>query len=468
AVNCTASATGGTPPVTFSWTATAGSPSSGTGSSFSTTYNTKGTKTITVTGTDSASPANTATASATVTINPLALSVTASGPTSATIGQAVTYTASATGGTSPYTFAWTATGGSPSSGTGSSFTTTFNSAGTFTVTVTATDGNSKTASNSVTVTVGGVSGANPTQTTINCNPGSVMVNGAVTCTARVVDKSTTSPSTPTGTVSFTTNSTGTFTPTSCTLIAGPGNSHMGSCMVSYTGTVVGQHMLTASYNGDSTHASSSSTFILNVRGSSGKVLLSFSGYDVDDWDNGVGQLQVLVNGNLVADIPAGINSLTGSGDFQLYDNVKVDFGPFDITSYLTNGQNTILFKDANPGDHFAVVSNVVIKQDGNTLLKQSRSRGVYPAFSFSYTFAFPSGPTSNLTTDITSLAISANQPLLYSAAYTGSGSFSCVFSFGEGQQAKVASVDGTCITWHQYSSAGTFNVTVAVTPTTQN
>jgi hypothetical protein len=239
-------------------------------------------------------------------------------------------------------------------------------------------------------------------------------------------------------------------------------------MVSYTATVAGQHMLTAAYSGDSTHASSSSSFTLTVRGSSGRVLLSFSGFDVDDWDNGVGQLQVFVNGNLVVDIPAGLNGLTGSGDFQLYDNVNINFGPFDITSYLTNGQNTILFKDANPSDHFAVVSNVVIKQDGNTLLKQSRSRGVYPAFSFSYTFAFPLGPTTSISTSITSLAISGNQPLLYSAAYTGSGSFSCVFSFGEGQQVNVASVDGTCLTWHQYSSPGTFNITVAVTPTSQN
>ncbi|HYY91439.1 MAG TPA: hypothetical protein VE955_05565, partial [Candidatus Dormibacteraeota bacterium] len=56
AVTCTASATGGTAPYTFSWTATGGSPATGTGTSFSTTYSSKGSKTISVTGTDSATP----------------------------------------------------------------------------------------------------------------------------------------------------------------------------------------------------------------------------------------------------------------------------------------------------------------------------------------------------------------------------------------------------------------------------
>src|SRR5437879_9392509 len=63
-----------------------------------------------------------------------------------------------------------------------------------------------------------------TQTNINCSPGSVVVNTPTTCTARVIDTST-SPTMPTGSVSFTTNSTGTFNPSAtCTLVAGNGPS----------------------------------------------------------------------------------------------------------------------------------------------------------------------------------------------------------------------------------------------------
>ncbi|HEX4919705.1 MAG TPA: PKD domain-containing protein, partial [Candidatus Bathyarchaeia archaeon] len=178
AVSCTASSTGGTPPVTFAWTATGGSPASGTGASFSTTYNSKGSKTISVTGTDSASPANTNTKSATVTIAALPLAASITCPSTGTTGTPVTCTASATGGTSPYTFAWTATGGSPASGTGSSFSTTYSSGGTFTISVTATDGNSATNTKSAQVVI-----SVPTLVvTITC-PTSGTVGTAVNCTA---------------------------------------------------------------------------------------------------------------------------------------------------------------------------------------------------------------------------------------------------------------------------------------------
>jgi hypothetical protein len=118
AIACTAAGSAVTTPYTFAWTATGGTPSSGAGASFSTTYNVKGSKTISVILTDSETPAKTATASATVTIAALALGVTAVGPTTGNLNTPLVFTATATGGTTPYTFAWTATGGTPSSGTG--------------------------------------------------------------------------------------------------------------------------------------------------------------------------------------------------------------------------------------------------------------------------------------------------------------------------------------------------------------
>ena len=177
-VPCTATGSGGTTPYTFAWTATGGSPASGTGASFATTYTVKGSDTISVTLTDSESPAKTATASTTVTIAPVTLAVTISGPTTGSINSPLVFTANPSGGTTPYMFAWTATGGSPASGTGSSCTTMFATSGPQSVSVTVTDANAKTATASATVTI------SPTAltVTITCPTGGT-VGSPVNCTA---------------------------------------------------------------------------------------------------------------------------------------------------------------------------------------------------------------------------------------------------------------------------------------------
>ena len=97
---------------------------------------------------------------------------------------------------------------------------------------------------------------NPTKTSVSCEPGSVVVGEATTCTASVEDIS--DEATPVeGKVSFSTDSDGQFTPAaSCTLAfkAGEGT----SCQVTYTprGVGSGSHRVTASYDGDVEHASS--------------------------------------------------------------------------------------------------------------------------------------------------------------------------------------------------------------------
>src|SRR5207237_10430823 len=113
----------------------------------------------------------------------------------------------------------------------------------------------------------------------------------------------------------------------------------------------------------------------------------FTGFELDDFNNGVGQLDVSVNGQLVVDIPAGLNHLTGTGDYKAYENAIINFGPFDITSFIVDGQNTILFKDQTLFDHNGVVRNITIVNGDSVLLHSGRARGVYPAFSFSYTFS---------------------------------------------------------------------------------
>jgi PKD repeat protein len=188
--------------------------------------------------------------------------------------------------------------------------------------------------------------------------------------------------------------------------------------------------------------------------------LTFSGFDLDDFDNGVGQLQVFVNGNLVVDIPAGLNHLAGSGDYAPYDNKWVAFGPFDITSFVVQGQNTILFKDPQTSDHFGLVKNVTIVQGSVILLHVERARGVFPAFSFSYTFSNPPLKIKDFTASSSPIA---GQAVTFTATYTGgTGPFRCVFLFGDGGSAVVNGTNGTCSAIHHYDDPGSFTVRVII------
>jgi len=237
---------------------------------------------------------------------------------------------------------------------------------------------------------------------------------------------------------------------------------MASCSVSYTPNVAGKHTISGSYSGDSSHAQSSGSFNVNVRSlSGGSVFLTFNGFDFDDFDDGVGQLVVLVNGQLVADIPAGLNHLTGTGDYRPYENAAVDFGPFDISGFVVSGQNTILFRDPTSFDHFGVVRNVRIVQGSSILLQAPRARGVYPGFSFSYTFSNPPLTLNSLTSSSTETG--PEQILTFAVTYTGgTGPFRCVFKFGDGESIAVSSSLGTCSATHDFDQPGTFMATVSV------
>jgi hypothetical protein len=189
--------------------------------------------------------------------------------------------------------------------------------------------------------------------------------------------------------------------------------------------------------------------------------LTFNGFDLDDFDNGVGQLQVLVNGQLVVDIPAGLNNLTGTGDFASYIGANVGFGPFDITDLLVQGQNTILFTDSSPFDHFGVVSSVRITQGDNVLLSMPRSRGIYPGHSAAYTFSNPPLVITSLT--FTTQTPTVDQGVTFTTTYTGgTAPFTCVFRFGDGGSAEALGSAGSCFAVHHYDSAGPFNVSVIV------
>ena len=93
-----------------------------------------------------------------------------------------------------------------------------------------------------------------TLTTPSCQPGAVGVGQPATCTATVTDYGI-GEATPTGTVSFSTDSSGGFgAGASCTL--SEGSAGTSSCQVTYTPGAAGSgsHAFTASYSGDDAHA----------------------------------------------------------------------------------------------------------------------------------------------------------------------------------------------------------------------
>jgi hypothetical protein len=103
-----------------------------------------------------------------------------------------------------------------------------------------------------------------TTTTMECNPASVATGVASSCTATVTDTNAGTVSTPTGTVGFSSNGSGAFSPaTSCTLAASA-TTGVASCTVTYTPTTTGTQTITGAYGGDTTHAPSSGGTSLSV------------------------------------------------------------------------------------------------------------------------------------------------------------------------------------------------------------
>ena len=150
-VTFTAVTTGGILPYTVSWNF--GDGGSGTGPIVTHTYTSAQSFTITETAKDSSTPTQTATSSQSVTIFAMPqLSTTFQASSSSPqVGQAVTFTESATGGTSPY--AYTLTFGDGGTGTGDPVTYAYSSPGSYTATVTVTDSASPQASVSASMTL---------------------------------------------------------------------------------------------------------------------------------------------------------------------------------------------------------------------------------------------------------------------------------------------------------------------------
>src|SRR5260370_27798710 len=92
-----------------------------------------------------------------------------------------------------------------------------------------------------------------TGTTVNC--GEIGSSLRQSCTATVTDSSPGTAVTPAGSVSFTTDSIGTFSSNTC-ILSGTGTPGVASCEVDYTPVAVATHTITGTYSGDTTHLTS--------------------------------------------------------------------------------------------------------------------------------------------------------------------------------------------------------------------
>jgi hypothetical protein len=105
-----------------------------------------------------------------------------------------------------------------------------------------------------------INGCDPTSTTITPNPSSVTFGSTIKFNVKVTSSS---PTTPSGTVSWSDGGTGGhFSPTSCMLVSS--SSSASTCTTVYTPSKSGHITITATYAGETTHGTSSGTSVLTV------------------------------------------------------------------------------------------------------------------------------------------------------------------------------------------------------------
>jgi len=193
------------------------------------------------------------------------------------------------------------------------------------------------------------------------------------------------------------------------------------------------------------------------------LLLTFDAFDADNYENGVGEFQVYLNGQLVVDLPAGINHFTGSGVYLPYNETWVSFGPFDITSLARNGMNNLTF--TNPlTSHESRFRNVKVVQGDLVFLNSTRTQ--FLSAGVTRTLRFSTIPLALTSFTVTPTTIFARQPARYNATFNGgTGPFTCTFTFPGSDDSTTKTVRTTkqsCSVMQNIRTAGTFTVMVTI------
>lgn len=167
-----------------------------------------------------------------------------------------------------------------------------------------------------------------TTTSVDCGNGSpnTTVDAGITCIATVTRLA--GSNTPSGSVSWGTDGSGSFTPGTCTLAGSDGAA---TCATSYTPSAVGggSHLITATYEGDSNFTGSSGSQTVTV----GKGIPSLSITNSPALYDGTPKAAILTSS-----VPGEISDIRYDGvateptDIGTYA-VTADFVPLDTTNY---------------------------------------------------------------------------------------------------------------------------------------
>ena len=436
-----------------------GDGTSGTGATPTHVYNPASTMSFAVmlTVTDNSGNTGSTSQSVTVTVtavSPPTISITNVSPNPASTGQMVTltFTVSSTATVTGITVNWgdgTTLDSLPGTATSDShsYANTGNAMSqTFTITVTATNsGGPGTATTTETV-----NDRSPLVTISTVSPNPANTGQLVTAAFTAAD--------PDGTVSSISVNWGDSSVPDILPGTATSDTHTYAATGSFTITV------TATDNSGSTGSATTSETVAPV--TTTPIQLTFQAFNFTAFHDGFGSFEVLVNGQVVevVNIPFVRSATITNPDSAPGANSFVNFGPFDITAFVVQGQNNVTF--VNPtSSRFSLIKNVMITQGNTVFLNVKGARFVSPGRPVTFTF-------SNPPLTITSFTISndnpfAEQDVTFTATYAGgTGPFKCLFRFGNGDLWGVKGNNGSCSVSPDYDAAGTFTATVRITGST--
>ena len=458
----TAVTSGGLGSPTCSWSYGDGSTGSGCSTSYS--YTSAGSFTASVTVTDSLGV--TATGSVTLTINDLPVVDFSFTPTNVFTGHPANFTATHTGGTGPFTFTWDY--GDGSQGTGNPVSHAYTTPGTFTVTVTISDavGSTNAQSHSVTVTLtfGVTVSISPSLSEVRVQVSFTAVTsggiGNPTCSWSFGDGSS-------GTgcsLNHTYTSAGNFT---ATVNAADSAGETATAVRQLT--VKARLAVTASVSPNPTDVGISTSFAVKALGGVSSATCSWSfgdgstgsGCSTIHTYSAAGTYSAIVNATDSLGVTA-----TGSVTLTINDLPVVDFSftptnvftghPANFTATHTRGTGPFSFRwdfgdgsqgTGNPVSHTYTTDGtftvtVTISDAFGSTGAQSHSVTVTLSFGVTITSISPSPSEVGVQVSFTANTVS------------GTGPYTCSWSFGDGSSGTGCSLN------HTYTSAGNFTAMI--------